>query len=183
MITVGYCRLSSTSLAPRYREIADAISLPYSKICWETDRGDETTNLNRLIQDAKAGSIETICVFGLDSFGGTFARITDVCRQIIKSGAVLVVAKHSLTIGPQNCETCLALIESIVDMERITRKQNQRSGIEAAKSKGIFKGRKKGAMKRKPGDAKTLKSKGLTHAEIASALGVSHRTVSRYLTA
>ena len=45
----------------------------------------------------------------------------------------------------------------------------------------MYKGRKPGTTKSKPDRAKELKDKGLTAAEIATALGVSERTVFRYL--
>lgn len=180
MVTIGYCCLCPSSPVPRYREIADALGLPHSKICWEID-GNDRTNLARLIEEA--GPNTEIGVFGLDSLGSTFARAAEACHQIVAAKATLVVAKHSLVVTPQNSDVCLSLLASIVDMEKITRKQNQLSGIEDAKARGVFKGRKKGSKKRKPDEAKILKSKGLTHSEIASALGVSDRTVARYLTA
>jgi predicted transcriptional regulator len=52
-----------------------------------------------------------------------------------------------------------------------------------AKAHGIYRGRQKGMTKAKPQRAQTLRQRGLTVLEIATALGVSERTVFRYLTA
>ncbi len=48
---------------------------------------------------------------------------------------------------------------------------------------GIYTGRKPGSAKAKPKRAHELRDKGLTLAKLATALGVSERTVARYLTA
>jgi DNA invertase Pin-like site-specific DNA recombinase len=50
-----------------------------------------------------------------------------------------------------------------------------------AKQRGIYKGRKLGATKAKPQRARKLRDKGMTLPEIAQALSVDKRTVSRYL--
>ena len=55
--------------------------------------------------------------------------------------------------------------------------------IEAAKERGVYQGRKPGATKAKPSQAKKLRKKGLTLDEIATAMGVSRMTVCRYLKA
>jgi DNA invertase Pin-like site-specific DNA recombinase len=55
------------------------------------------------------------------------------------------------------------------------------AGIEVARKKGKFTGRKKGTTKAKPLRAMELKKQGLTAPEIAKAMGTSLRTVWRYL--
>ena len=49
--------------------------------------------------------------------------------------------------------------------------------------KGIYKGRQKGTTKASPCRARLLRMRGLTVAEIATALGTNKRTVQRYLKA
>ena len=50
-----------------------------------------------------------------------------------------------------------------------------------AKAQGVYHGRQKGTTKALPQRAATLRQRGLTVLEIATALGVSERTVFRYL--
>ncbi len=50
-----------------------------------------------------------------------------------------------------------------------------------AKSKGTYKSRKKGTTKANPERAKELQAQGLKEKEIANALGMTERTVFRYL--
>jgi DNA invertase Pin-like site-specific DNA recombinase len=66
-------------------------------------------------------------------------------------------------------------------MENETRGERQAAGIRAAKERGVYLGRQPGFRKSKPHRALQLREKGLTAPEIAQAIGVSVRTVYRYL--
>jgi DNA invertase Pin-like site-specific DNA recombinase len=66
-------------------------------------------------------------------------------------------------------------------MELSTLKERQRAGIEAAKKAGKFIGRKPGTFKGSAARVRQLRDKGNTPKEIAQALGISERTVFRYL--
>jgi DNA invertase Pin-like site-specific DNA recombinase len=68
-----------------------------------------------------------------------------------------------------------------IEHGNIRERQRQKAGIEAAKARGVYTGRAVGSTKANPGRARELKKKGLTMDEIATALGVSTRTVTRYL--
>ena len=58
----------------------------------------------------------------------------------------------------------------------------QAAGI-AAKERGVYSGRQAGTTKAKPARAAKLRERGMTDNEIATALGVSRRTIQRYLNA
>ena len=62
-------------------------------------------------------------------------------------------------------------------MEQETRRERQAAGIEAAKERGVYKGRKIGTTKAAPQRAMNLKAIGLSNVEIANVLGVSRMTV------
>ena len=66
-------------------------------------------------------------------------------------------------------------------MEQETRRERQAVGIETAKQRGVYIGRKPGTTKAKPMRARELRSRGFNDSEIAAALKVSRRTVQRYL--
>jgi len=74
-----------------------------------------------------------------------------------------------------------ALLLGLAEIEWEFRKERQQAGIEVARKKGVYRGRKPGTTKGKPERAKELKDKGLSPGEIATALGVSERTVFRYV--
>ena len=74
-----------------------------------------------------------------------------------------------------------SILLGVAEMEQETRKERQAAGIEAARERGVYLGRKEGTTKAAPERALELSARGLNHKEIATALGVSRRTVIRYL--
>ena len=74
-----------------------------------------------------------------------------------------------------------AVMLGLAEIELEYREERQRAGIEVAKKKGVYTGRKRGTTKAKPQRARELRERGLKIEEIAQALGTSKRTVQRYL--
>jgi hypothetical protein len=60
-------------------------------------------------------------------------------------------------------------------------KRRRLPGIEAAKAPGVYKGRPAALKNTKAAKARLLKARGFSAQETAEALGVSRRTVLRYL--
>lgn len=75
-----------------------------------------------------------------------------------------------------------AVMLELAEIDWEYRKERQAAGIAVAKKKGdVYQGRKAGTTKGEPARAAELRAKGLTAGEIATYLGVSVRTVWRYL--
>ena len=74
-----------------------------------------------------------------------------------------------------------AVMLGLAEIELEFRAERQVAGIKAAKARGTYLGRQPGTTKAKPRRAVDLRAKGLNDGEIATALGVSRRTVQRYL--
>jgi predicted transcriptional regulator len=66
---------------------------------------------------------------------------------------------------------------------RLTNEQKQRQadGIARAKAAGKMRGRLPGTSAASPAEARTLRAQGFSHSEIARKLGISTKTVQRYL--
>jgi DNA invertase Pin-like site-specific DNA recombinase len=90
-----------------------------------------------------------------------------VTQQIDLTGAV----------GRMMASVLFGLAEIVLEYRR----ERQAAGIRVAKSKGIYHGRQKGTTKVLPERANDLRKQGLRVPEIANALGVTQRTVFRYL--
>lgn len=72
----------------------------------------------------------------------------------------------------------ITVLGMVADMELKFIKDRQRAGIEAAKTKGVYKGRKKSVDEV---EIRKLADDGLSKAQIARDLGVSRMTVYRAL--
>jgi DNA invertase Pin-like site-specific DNA recombinase len=75
-----------------------------------------------------------------------------------------------------------ALLFGIAELlEQETRRERQRVGIDAAKERGAYQGRRPGTTKGQSARARELRERGFKVAGISTAMGVSTRTVRRYL--
>jgi len=83
--------------------------------------------------------------------------------------------------GTKTVPLCLVCHGKVHDRDFVRHRRLQMEGIKRAKEKGLFKGRAKGATKANPERASQLKAEGLSAPEIAKEMGVSLRTVFRYL--
>ena len=96
-------------------------------------------------------------------------------------GLKIVVVTQALEFNGAIGRTLAALLLGLAEIEWQFRKERQQAGIAVAKKKGVYKGRKPGRTKAKPERAIELKGKGLTAGDVATALGISERTVFRYV--
>ena len=137
----------------------------------------------RLQRDVFNGQITTIIVWKLDRLSRSMRDgVVTLCDWLDKGLRFVSVTQgfdFQNTIG----KLIAALLFGVAEMEQETRRERQTAGIAVAKSNGTYKGRKAGSTKAKPNRAKQLRAGGLTIAEVATSLGVSRRTVSRYIAA
>lgn len=183
-----YIRVSSAgqNLESQKREIRDWLNRnQISDVTWYSDKS-KGTNLDRpgferLQKDIFAGKVKVVIVWKLDrlfrslvqglqilsDWGNKDIRVISLTQQIDFSGVVGKMVS-SILLG-------------IAEMENENRKERQAIGIANAKAQGIYLGRKRGTTKGKPDRAKELFNKGLKMEEIAKSMGVSSRTVLRYI--
>ena len=100
-----------------------------------------------------------------------------------QKGVRVVSVTQQLDFNGATGQLVASVLFAVAQMEQETRRERQAAGIAAAKEQGVYIGRKPGTTKAKPNRAEKLRNKGLTCEEIATALGVSRRTVHRYLAA
>ena len=130
---------------------------------WARLRRSSVWKLDRISRTIRDG-LTTLC--GWCDRG---LRVVSVTQQIDFNG----------TIG----KMIAAVLFGVAEMEQQNRRERQAAGIEAAKERGVYIGRLPGTTKGTPCRAIDLRKKGLTDGEIATAIGVSRRTVQRYLMA
>jgi DNA invertase Pin-like site-specific DNA recombinase len=90
--------------------------------------------------------------------------------------------KDNLTFPPEGTDGAsklyLSILGAVAEFERSIIKQRQREGIDKAKSKGVYKGRKPTIDKDR---ILALRDQGLSTYKIAEAMGISRMTVHRAL--
>ena len=103
--------------------------------------------------------------------------LAEWCRQNVRVVAVTQQIDLSGPVGRMVASVLFGLAE----IEWEYRRERQAAGIAVAKAQGVYHGRQKGTTKAQPQRAQTLRQRGLTVVEIATALGISERTAFRYL--
>lgn len=157
-----------------------------SKIRWYVDKGESGDSFDRpafdkLQADIFMGEVKTVVVWRLDRFSRQLQDglnvLCDWCERKLRVVSVTQQIDFHGTVG----KMIAAVLLGIAQMEQETRQERQAIGIEAAKSRGAYLGRKPGTFKGKPAKAKAYRAKGWTIEEISKQLEVSVRTVHRYL--
>jgi DNA invertase Pin-like site-specific DNA recombinase len=156
-----------------------------SDVRWYVDKcsGDtfDRPAFEELQQDIFHGEIQTVVVWKLDRLSRSLRDginvLTDWCDRGLRVVSVTQQIDFNGTMG----KMLAAVLLGVAEMEQENRRERQAVGIAAAKDRGAYTGRKAGTTKVKPKQAERLRNKGMSDREIGTALGVSQRTVQRYL--
>jgi len=163
----------------------DANGIDPKQVEWyadkETGRTMKRPEFDRLQKDIFNGKAKCVILWKLDRLSRRLKDGVTTLADWAERGLKIVVVTQQIEFNGAVGRTLAALLMGLSEIEWEYRKERQQAGIAVAKKKNIYKGRKAGTTKGKPDRAKELKAKGLNAAEIATALGVSERTVFRYL--
>lgn len=155
------------------------------KVIWYEDQETGATlkrpAFDRLQADIFSGKVKTVIVWKLDRLSRRLRDGVNLLADWTDKGVRIVVITQQLDLSGVIGRTIAALMLGLAEIELQHIKERQRAGIEAAKTRGAYKGKVPGARKASPERARQLAAKGNTADEIGLALGVSSRTVIRYL--
>jgi DNA invertase Pin-like site-specific DNA recombinase len=154
-------------------------------IDWYSDERSGN-NLNRpafqrLQRAILAGDVDTVCVFKLDRISRNMQDGVNVVSDWIDRGIRLVAVSQWHDFSGVTGKLVASVLFSVAEMEQQARRERQAAGIAVAKERGAFKGRKPGSTKASRQEAVELKCQGLRYKEIAERLGISKRSVIRYV--
>jgi DNA invertase Pin-like site-specific DNA recombinase len=156
-----------------------------SQVTWYEDQETGTTlrrtEFEKLRSDIFNGKVKTVVLWKLDRLSRNLRDGVNVLADWAERGLKIVVVTQQLELSGVLGRTIAALLLGLAEIEYGHIRERQRAGIEAAKARGVYKGRPKTIKNQKAAKARALKSRGFSAQETAQALGVSRRTVIRYL--
>lgn len=156
-----------------------------SDVRWFEDKasGDNTERpaFQELQEAIFNGELQTVVVWKLDRLSRSLRDGINVLADWCDRGLRVVSVTQQIDFNGTLGKMLAAVLLGVAEMEQETRRERQAVGIEAAKKRGVYKGRKAQTFKARPERARTLREQGLKDPEIAKALGISRRTVQRYL--
>jgi DNA invertase Pin-like site-specific DNA recombinase len=149
----------------------------------DTETGATLTRsgLDGLHEAIFAGTVKTVVVWKLDRIARSMREGINILSRWCELGVRVVSITQQIDLSGTVGHLVAGVLFAIAEIELQHVKERQAAGIAAAKQRGVYKGRKPGATKAKPQRARELRAKGMRLPEIAQALSVDKRTVSRYL--
>jgi DNA invertase Pin-like site-specific DNA recombinase len=147
----------------------------------ESGRKMARPEFDRLQADIFAGTVRTVVVYKVDRIARRLREGLEVLCDWADRGVRFVSVTQQVDVSGTIGRMIAALMLGLAEIEWEYRRERQAAGIAVARRNGVYGGRKAGTTKAKPARAVELRSRGLTIPEIATALGVSERSVWRYL--
>lgn len=181
MSKIGYARVSTSEQdvsiqVERLR--AAGCTIIRSEVASGVSR-DGRGELDTILQFIHAG--EEFVVVRLDRLGRSARDVLNIVHEIGAKGAVLRILEPEVvsTAGPTG-RMMIQVLGMVADMELTFIQERQRAGIEAAKARGVYKGRRKSVPE---DDVRRLAGEGVPKAAIAKRLRIGRSSVYRALAA
>ncbi|MDK3075835.1 recombinase family protein [Sedimentitalea sp. JM2-8] len=178
MPRIGYARVSSSSQDLEIQQ-AKLKAAGCEIVRAETGSGasrDGRTELATTLEFLRAG--DELVVHRLDRLGRSTRDVLNLVHELDAKGASLRVLEPEVTTAGDMGRMFITVLGMVADIELKFIRDRQRAGIEAAKGRGAYKGRRKSVDE---AAIRRLVAEGVPKAQIARNLGVSRMTVYRAL--
>ena len=176
MARIGYARVSSADqnheLQIARLEQAGCSPIRSEKVSGKDREG--RGELAAVLDFVRFG--DEVVVVRLDRLGRNTRDILNIVHELEAKGASLRVLEPDISTAGEVGSILITVLGMVAEIERRFIRERQQSGIEAAKARGVYKGRKKGVD---VALITTLKAEGLGASEIAKKLGISRTSVYR----
>jgi DNA invertase Pin-like site-specific DNA recombinase len=117
-------------------------------------------------------------VVKLDRLGRSTRDVLNLVHELEAKGAALTVLEPAFSTKEATGAVLVTVLGMVAEMERKFIRERQQAGIEAAKAKGVYKGRKPSVPVAK---VKAMHAEGHGSSAIAKALQISRMSVHRVL--
>lgn len=177
MALVGYARVSTggQSLEVQLRALAECNKVFQEKV---SGASDDRPQLTLLLDYVKEGDV--VMVTKLDRLARNTRHLLEISEFLQHKQVALRIFNLGIDTSTPTGKLMLTMIGAIATFERELMLERQAEGIELAKRRGVYKGRKPTAMA-KGNEVLALVAKGLPRAEIAKRTGISISSVQRIL--
>lgn len=177
---IGYVRVSSFDQNPE-RQLDQ---VPLDKVFTDKASGKDTQRpaLAEMLAFVREG--DTIVVHSMDRLARNLDDLRSLVQTLTKRGVRIQFLKEGLVFTGDDSPMAtllLSVMGAFAEFERSLIRERQREGVNLAKLRGAYKGRKKALA---PAQIATLHQRlqtGESKAQLARELGISRETLYQYL--
>ncbi|MGE3550916.1 MAG: recombinase family protein [Geobacter sp.] len=178
---LGYIRVSS--VAQNTDRQLEGVTLDRVFIDKLSGKDTNRPQLQELMKYARRG--DTVHVHSLDRLGRNMDDLRLLVKQFADQGITVRFEKENLIFSPDTSNPMNTLLfnvmASFAEFERELIRERQREGVQIAKSKGLYKGRKRKMTEGRVQEIHARVAAGESKAQIAKAMEISRDTLYRYL--
>jgi DNA invertase Pin-like site-specific DNA recombinase len=145
-------------------------------------KNTQRPKLEELIRFARAG--DTVVVHSMDRLARNLDDLRSVVQTLTGKGTRVEFAKEGLVFTGEDspmANLMLSVMGAFAEFERSLIKERQREGIALAKTRGVYKGRKRKLDPEKVAEMVAQAAAGIPKAQLAREYGLSRETVYQYL--
>lgn len=178
---IGYRRVS-TIVQSTERQL-DGVAV--DKIFEDKLSGKDTNRpqLQAMIEFVREGDL--VLVHSLDRLGRNIDDLRGLVKDMTAKGVTVQFVKENLTFTGDSSnpfsELMLNMLASFAQFERSIIRERQKEGVQIAKAKGVYKGRKREMTDERIAELKRRVSDGEAKAVVAKDMKISRDTLYRYL--
>lgn len=178
MALVGYRRVSTIDQSLDRQDLGDIEKVFEEKLSGAS--ASDRPALQDMIGWVREGDL--VVVHSIDRLARNLQDLLSIVSQLNGKGVSIRFIKDNLTFPPEGSDGAsklyLSILGAVAEFERSIIKQRQREGIDKAKAKGVYKGRKPTIDKDR---ILALRDQGHSTYKIAEEMGISRMTVHRTL--
>lgn len=180
--TVGYIRVSTVDQhTDRQLE-----GMKLDEVFTDKASGKDTTRpeLAKALKHVRKG--DTLVVHSMDRLARNLDDLRKIVRDLTDRGVKVQFIKEGLTYTGDDspmAKMLLSMLGAVAEFERALIRERQREGIAIAKTKGVYKGRKKALSPEQVIEIRRRVAEGEPKASVAKAYGISRETLYQYLKA
>lgn len=156
----------------------------WDKVEWYRDTASgakqDRQGLNELMQKVRRGKVDIILAFKLDRIARSLPHLAQIIAELQVNRVALVCPSQNIDTSNSNpaAHFQLNILAAVAQLEREMIVERVRSGISAAKARGVSLGRPSTPDKRKR-QIEELLREGLSAKDISSSLKIPYSTVTQ----
>ena len=179
MAIIGYARISTSEQSPDLQHDA-LLAAGCSRIFSDEMSGAraDRPGLRQALDYARES--DTLVVWRLDRVGRSVAHLIEVVGELERRGVALQSLTEQIDTSSSSGKLVFHVFSAIAEFERNLIRERVNAGLEAARKRGRFGGRRKVIDAAKARSIRAMRAQGMTTSEILESAQISRATLFRF---